>query len=69
MRLTCIICTLLLVISGIFGGVYAFTGFNLPLFLCFGSEALYRSFLAVNAVAALFIIYALPTFKPFKGLK
>ena len=59
----------MLVISSICGGVYAFTGFNLILFACLGSQAVYRSFLAVNAVAALFTVYSLIVFKPFKGLK
>ncbi len=69
MRLTCIICTLNLIILGICGGVFAFTGFNLLLFLCFGNVTVMRSFLAICAVSALFELYALIVFKPFKGLK
>ncbi|MGN0807811.1 MAG: hypothetical protein ACI4MN_05135 [Candidatus Coproplasma sp.] len=51
------------------GGVYAFTGYNLLLLLSFNNHIAMRSFLAVCAVSALFEIYALFTFKPFKGLK
>ena len=69
MRLTCIICTLNLVILGICGGVYAFTGFNLLLFLCFYSLTGMRCFLAICSVSALFWLYYLIIFKPFKGLK
>lgn len=69
MKLTCYLCVSLLVISAICGGVYAFSGFNPLKFLCFYSDVAYRSFLAVNAVAALFTVYSLIVFKPFKGLK
>ncbi len=62
-------CVSLLVVSAICGGVFAFTGFNPLLFLSFGSQTVYRSFLAINAVAALFTVYSLIVFKPFKGLK
>ncbi len=69
MRLTCILCTLNLIILALCGGVYAFTGFNLLLFLSFNSLTAMRSFLAICAVSALFEIYALLVLKPFKGLK
>lgn len=69
MKLTCYLCVAILIISAIFGGIYAFSGFNLLLFLCMNSGVIYRSFLAVNAVAALFTVYSLIVFKPFKGLK
>lgn len=69
MRLTCIICTLNLVILGICGGVYAFTGFDLLLFFSFYSVTAERCFLAVCAVSALFAIYYMIVLKPFKGLK
>ena len=59
----------MLVILGIFGGVYAFWNFNLLYFLCLKNPVIYRSFLAVTFVASLFTVYALCTFKPFKGLK
>ena len=59
----------MLISLAIFGGIYAFTGFNALLFLCFYNQMIYRSFLAVNAVAALFTSYSLIVFKPFKGLK
>lgn len=69
MKFTCYLCVSLLIISAICGGVFAFTGFNLLLFLCFNSDTAYRSFLAVTSVAALFTVYSLIVFKPFKGLK
>lgn len=69
MKLTCYLCVANLVILGICGGVFAFTGFNALLFLCFGNIIAYRSVLAVCGVSALFCIYSLIVFKPFKGLK
>ncbi len=69
MRLTCILCTVNLILLALFGGVYAFAGFNLLLFLSFNSLIAMRSFLAICAVSALFEIYALITFRPFRGLK
>ena len=59
----------MLIVLAVSGGIYAFTGFNALLFLCFNSLTAYRSVLAVTAVAALFTIYSLIVFKPFKGLK
>lgn len=69
MKLTCITCVLLLVTLGICSAVYAFTGFNLLYFMCFKIDFAYRSFLAVCGVSALFTVYSLIAFKPFKGLK
>lgn len=69
MKFTCYFCVSLLVISAICGGVLAFTGFNLLLFLCLNNQTVYRSVLAVTAVASLFTVYSLIVFKPFKGLK
>ena len=69
MKLTCYLCVAILIISAISGGVFAFTGFNVLYFACLYSAVIYRSFLAVNAVAALFTVYRLIVFIPFKGLK
>ena len=59
----------MLITLGICGGIYAFSGFNALYFLCLKNDMIYRSFLAVNAVASLFTVYALFTFRPFRGLK
>lgn len=69
MRLSCNICILILVAIGICGGVYAFSGFNLLLFLSFFNRTIYRCILAAGFVSALFTIYALLVFRPFRGLK
>lgn len=69
MKLTCYLCASNLVILGICAAVFAFTGFDIPRFLSFGIPSVYRGFYAVCGVSALFLIYALIVFKPFKGLK
>lgn len=69
MRMTCVLCVLILVLTGICGGIYAFSGFNLLYFLSFNSDVIYRSFLAIGGISALYTIYSLIVFKPFKGLK
>lgn len=69
MRLSCIACLLNLVILGICGGVYAFAGFDLLLFLCFGSLTAVRVVLGIGFVSAIFCLYALLVFRPFRGLK
>ena len=69
MKMTCYLCVAMLVSLGIFGGIYAFSGFNALYFLCLKNIFIYRSYFAVCSVAALFTVYALFTFRPFKGLK
>lgn len=69
MKLTCYLCVAMLVTLAIFGGIYAFTGFNALLFLCLNNQTVYRSLLAVTFVASLFTVYSLIVFKPFRGLK
>ena len=69
MKLTCYLCVAMLIALGICGGIYAFSGFNLLYFVCFKNVLIYRCLLSVIFVAALFTVYALFTFRPFKGLK
>lgn len=69
MRLSCNLCVIILIFLGICGGVLAFSGFNLLLFLCFYNYVIYRSILAIGLVAAVFTVYAMLVFKPFRGLK
>ncbi len=69
MRLSCDLCIIIVALIAICGGIYAFSGFNILLFLCFGNSVIYRSALASGLVAALFSLYSLIVFRPFKGLK
>jgi len=69
MKLTCYLCVANLVILGILGGVYALSGVNLLQILSFGITVIPRVYLAICGVSALFTIYSLIAFKPFKGLK
>ena len=69
MRLSATICLINLAILGICGGVYAFSGFNLLYFLCFNNVVALRAVLGICFVSAIFSLYALIAFKPFRGLK
>ena len=69
MRLSCIICSVILIILGICGGVWAIFGFDLLNFLCLGNLTAVRCAAAAGGVSALFLIYALLVLKPYRGLK
>ena len=69
MRLSCIICESILIALCVCGAVYAFTGFDLLGFLCFNNVTVCRCALSAGGVAALFTLYALIVFRPFRGLK
>ena len=69
MRLSATICLLYLALLGICGGIYAFSGFNLLYFICFENMTAVRIVLGICFVSALFSLYALIAFKPFRGLK
>ena len=69
MRITAVICTINLIFLGICGGVYAFSGFNLLNFLCFYNTTAMRAVLGICSVSALFCLYAMIAFKPYRGLK
>lgn len=69
MRISAAVCVINLVILGICGGVYAFSGFNLLYYLCFCNTTAVRAVLGVCFVSALFTLYSLIAFRPFRGLK
>ena len=69
MKMTCYMCVANLIILGICGVIFAFTGFDVIKYLSFGSTVAYRTFYAICAASALFTIYSLIIFKPYKGLK
>lgn len=69
MRMTCNLCIAFLIVSSIFGGVYALSGVNVLYFLCFKNEIIFRTLLVQTAVAGLFTIYSMLVFKPFRKLK
>lgn len=48
--------------------IYALSGFNLLLFICFYSETAYRVVLAIGGVAAAWLIFWAIAFKPFKNI-
>ena len=69
MRLSCIICSAILITLGICGDGYALTGFDMLAFICFDNLTAVRSVEAAGGVCALFLAYALAVLRPYKGLK
>ncbi len=69
MKASAYISSFILIFIAICGGVYAFSGVDALLFLCFYSATLKRVILALGAVSALFMLYAILFFKPFKALR
>ncbi len=68
MKLTTIICAGLLIAYGLGACVYALTGFDLLLFVCFGNTVVYRSLLSLAGVGALWLIFWLIAFRPLRFL-
>ena len=58
----------ILILYGLFAALYAFTGYNLLLVLCFGKRFLYRAALSLAGVAALWLLFWLLAFRPPKFL-
>ncbi len=69
MRLSCIICSVILIFIGICGGVEALTEFDLLNYLCMGNAAAVSAVLAAGGASALFLAYALAVLRPYRGLK
>lgn len=66
MKITTLICLPILIALGIFAAVYALSGFNLLLFLCWGNVYLFRGLLALSGVAALWVAFWAIAFRPTK---
>lgn len=68
MKLTTIICATILIVFSIFATVFALSGFNLLLFLCFGNLLIERAMLSLTGIAAAWLLFWLVTFRPMKYL-
>lgn len=69
MRLSCIICSAVLIALGICGGVWAIWGFDLLNFLCLANGIAVKCAMAAGGASALFLTYALLVLRPYRGLK
>jgi hypothetical protein len=69
MRFTCILCTINLILLGLIGGAAALFGVDMLSLIFLSNLTAIRIYLAITSVSALFLIYALLTFRPFQGLK
>ncbi len=69
MKASAYLSSIILIFIAICGGIYAFFGVDALLFLCFYSLTVKRIVLAAGFVCALFLLYAILFFKPFKSLR
>lgn len=58
----------ILIFFGILASVYALTGADLLMYLCFGNSYTYRAVLSLSGVAALWLLFWLVAFRPTKFL-
>ena len=58
----------ILILFGLFASVYALTGFDALLFLCFGNFYLYRALLSLAGIGSLWLLFWLVAFRPTKFL-
>lgn len=68
MKLTTILLSAVLIAFGLFAAVYAFSGFDLLLFLCAGNLIAYRALLPLAGIAALWLLFWLIAFRPLRYL-
>ena len=66
MKLTTWISSGILIFAALCATVFAFSGFNLLLFICAGNTIAYRALLSITGVAALWLLYWLIAFRPTK---
>lgn len=64
---TWILCGIL-ILFGLFASVYALSGFDILLFLCFRNTYIYRAALSLAGVGALWLLFWLLAFRPTKFL-
>lgn len=68
MKLTTLLCCSLLIFFGVLLAVSALADFDLLLFLCAGNRVVYRCFLSLSGVCALWLLFWLIAFRPTKPL-
>lgn len=68
MRITCIICSLILVMGGAFALFYALSTVNILWFVCFQNAIIYRIFLGLQGVSAAWLLFWIALFRPQNNL-
>lgn len=64
---TWILCGIL-ILFGILASIYALSGFDLLLFVCFGNPIAYRAVLSLAGIGALWLLFWMIVFRPTKFL-
>ncbi len=68
MKVTTVLCSIILAVFALFCGIYALFEFNLLLFLCNGNTVIYRSLLGLNLLAGGWLVFWLLYFRPQNAL-
>lgn len=68
MKITTYLCCAVLILYGIFATVFAFSGFNILLFLSAGNVYIYRALLSLAGIGALWLLFWLIAFRPAEFL-
>ncbi|MBQ9081219.1 MAG: hypothetical protein IJY26_01110 [Clostridia bacterium] len=68
MKVSCIVCSTVLILFGFFSLVYALFSYDLLFTLCFSSPVVYRIALSFNAVSAAWLAFWLIAFRPQNNL-
>ena len=68
MKFTTIVCSAVLSVFSVLATVYALSGFDLLLFLCFGNVFVKRALLSLMGISAAWLIFWLVAFRPMKFL-
>ena len=68
MKFTTLLCCAVLIFFAISSSVFAFTQFNLPLFLCGNNPILFRALLAIDGLCGLWLLFWLIAFRPTKSI-
>ncbi len=68
MRITSLLCCGVLIVFGLCAALYALFGLDVLLLLTAGNRILYRALLSLAGVGALFLLFVLIAFRPFRIL-
>ena len=68
MKFTTLLCCSILIFFGLCSTLFAFTQFNLLLFLCAQKETVYRALFAIQGLAGLWLMFWLIAFRPTRSI-
>ncbi|MBP5242842.1 MAG: hypothetical protein J6Z36_04035 [Clostridia bacterium] len=64
MKVSCILCGIILIAGSFFAAVYGLFSVDLLFVFCFKNEVIYRIFLVLEGIAGLWLLFWLTVFRP-----